>query len=361
MIAAGGTGGHLYPALATAEALTDRNPELELHFVGVTGGSERQYIEAFPLPRYRYSEILAGPIHGLSLLRKLRSMISLALGFLQSIILLLLDRPRVLLLTGGWTGFPVALAAWLLRIPRVMYLPDIEPGLAIKTLAPFVDRVALHTEESKQYFSAGKCTVVGYPLRKSFLGHGRKDGIQRFQLNENKPTLLVFGGSLGARILNQALLCISSALLEDGWQIIHATGQNNWQDFTRERAGVPQEHYHAFPYLDDIGVAMAAADLILSRAGASVLAESAVYATPSILVPLANPWRYQQVNAQYLADRGVATLIREEELFQSLLPTVRDLSRDDGSKLKQMRGNFGKMKAQNGAELLAKELLKVAE
>lgn len=347
--------------MATAEALYDLNPELELHIVGVFGGSERKYIEQFNLPLWRFSEILAGPIHGLSILRKLRSMISLILGFLQSIVILSLNRPRALLLTGGWTGFPVALAAWLLRIPRVMYLPDIEPGLAIRTLAPFVDRVAIHVEDSKQYFSAGKCTVVGYPLRRSFTGHERKDGVERFKLQEDKPTLLVFGGSLGARILNQALYSIRSELLDDGWQIIHATGQNNWQEFARERDDIPQEHYHVFPYLNDIGVAMAAADLILSRAGASVLAESAVYATPSILVPLANPWRYQQVNAQYLVDRGVATLIREEGLFHSLLPTIRDLYSDDGSLLKQLRENYAKMNAQNGAELLARELLKVTE
>ena len=346
--------------MATAEALYDRIPELEIHFVGVFGGEERQYVDQFDLPLAKYSEILAGPIHGLSLFRKLRSVILLGLGTLQSLQLLLNNRPHVLLLTGGWMGFPVALAAWMLRVPSVMYLPDLEPGLAIRTLAPLVKRVAIHVEESKKFFTEDNCSVVGYPLRKSFMGYNRSDGVKKFNLNKNKRTLLVFGGSLGARILNQTILLILPDLISDGWQILHVTGKGNWEETISSVAYENYDNYFVFPYLDEIGLAAAAADLTVSRAGASVLAENSYYSTPSILVPLAHQWRYQQINAQYLADRGVAIVLNEDELPNSLLETIRSLINNDGERLMQMRRNFSGTKTQNSSELLADELMRAA-
>lgn len=346
--------------MAAAEALHDRIPALEVHFVGVFGGAERQYVDQFDLPLANYSEILAGPIHGLSLLRKLKSAILLGLGTLQSLRLLIGNRPSVLLLTGGWVGFPVALAAWMLRVPSVMYLPDIEPGLAIRTLVPLVKRVAFQVEESKEFFSERNCSVVGYPLRKSFIGFDRGDGVEKFNLDNNKRTLLVFGGSLGARILNQTILLILPELISDGWQILHVTGKGNWEETISSVDFEIYDNYSVFPYLDEIGLAIAAADLTVSRAGASVIAENSYYSTPSILVPLAHQWRYQQINAQYLVDRGVAIVLNEDDLPNSLLETIRSLNDNDSERLMQMHQNFTGTNTQNGSELLADEIIKAA-
>lgn len=288
------------------------------------------------------------------------SLLKLALGTLQALALMVRQRPRALLLTGGWMGFPVALAAWLLRVPSVVYLPDLEPGLAIKALAPLVKRIALHRGVSQRFFPKRECAVVGYPLRASLRNARRAAGIERFGLTEEKRTLLVTGGSLGARRINQALLPILPALLDDGWQVLHITGAGNWQETQAALAETNYEHYQVFPYLDDMGLALAAADLALSRAGASALAEYPYFALPAILAPLSRSWRYQQVNANFLAQKGAAVILPDEQLPERILPTIRDLAADDGAKLKVMRERAAALAIGDGAEKLAAVLLECA-
>ena len=346
--------------MATAEALRDRLPRLDLHFVGTVGGYERQLVAQYGIPLSEYSEVRAGPLHGRSWPRKCWSALLLGVGTLQALALMVRRRPRVLLLTGGWMGLPVALAAWLLRVPSVIYLPDIEPGLAIRALAPLTRRVAVNVAESAAFFPKRHCTVVGYPLRKAFTTADRAAGIARFGLSAERQTLLVFGGSLGARSLNRALLPILPALMDDGWQVLHITGVGNWEETLAEIGDASYGNYQVFPYLEDIGLAMAAADLIVSRAGASVLAEYPYYAAPSILVPLARSWRYQQVNANYLAQRGAAVVLPEEDLTAGLLPMMRDLSSEGGEALVRMRERAAALAERDGAGRLAGELLELA-
>ena len=346
--------------MATAEALRDRLPRLDLHFVGTVGGYERRLIAQYDIPLSAYSEVRAGPLHGLSWPRKCWSALLLGVGTLQALALMVRRRPRVLLLTGGWMGLPVALAAWLLRVPSVIYLPDIEPGLAIRALAPLAKRIAVNVAESAAFFPKRHSAVVGYPLRKAFTTADRAAGIARFGLSAGRLTLLVFGGSLGARSLNRALLPILPTLIDDGWQVLHITGVGNWEDTLAEIGDASYGNYQVFPYLEEIGLAMAATDLIVSRAGASVLAEYPYYAAPSILVPLARNWRYQQVNANYLADRGAAVVLPEEELVSRLLSTIRGLSSEGGKTLARMREQAAALAEQDGAERLATELLELA-
>ena len=307
-----------------------------------------------------YHEVFAGPLHGVHLLRIATSVLKLSLGCLQALYLMLRLRPQTILLTGGWANLPVAIGARLLGIPIVIYLPDIEPGLTIKVLQPFACRVAVNVEASARYLPTGKSIVTGYPLQASRLKATRREAQAHFGLDAERKTLLVFGGSRGARNINIALAECLEQLLDARLQIIHVTGKLDWADH-RQRVGAmgDHQHYHAFAYLhDDMSFALAAADLALCRAGASTLAELPLFGLPAILVPYPYAWRYQKVNADYLADNGAALRLNDEDLADQLVATLYGLVADD-KRLNTMRVNSRALSQPDGARRLADLLLEI--
>ncbi len=341
MIAAGGTGGHVYPALAIAEALLTITPNAELHFVGSVGGFERPLIAASGVPFARISEVQAGPLNGVGVARALVSAVKIAIGIVQALGLMLRQRPDALLLTGGWVCVPGAIAAWLLRIPSLIELPDIEPALTIRALRHIATRVAVTAPESLRFFRSGQAVVTGYPLRAALKTATREAGITCFGLDEARRTLLVTGGSRGARTINRAIVTILPALLDDGIQVLHITGTLDWDevraDVRAHGLDVPEtggadaagRGYHAYPYLhDDMGLALAAADLAVCRAGASTLGEMPLFGLPAILVPYPYAWRYQKVNADYLVSQGAALMLEDERMESELLGTVQKVLND---------------------------------
>jgi UDP-N-acetylglucosamine--N-acetylmuramyl-(pentapeptide) pyrophosphoryl-undecaprenol N-acetylglucosamine transferase len=334
LIAAGGTGGHVYPALAAAEAILARDPSSELTFVGSVGGFERPLLEQARLPFKAIYEVQAGPIHGMNPVKTVINAGKLGMGTLQALRLIGRVRPQVVLSTGGWVSFPVAQAAWLRRKPVVIYLPDIEPGLTIKAQRAFATHVAATAPDSAAYINQKKLVVTGYPLRESLKAATRGAGIAHFGLDASKKTLLVFGGSRGAQTINTAVFGVLEALLARGdVQVIHVTGTLDWERTTphRGRAG-----YFPFAYLhDDMGLALAAADLALCRSGASTLGELPYFGLPSILVPYPFAWRYQKVNADYLAERGAALVMADDRMASDLSATVSGLL-DDPARLQAM-------------------------
>lgn len=328
------------------------------------GGFERPLLDAANLKFEHYAEIYAGPLHGVGVWRVLVSLVKLIIGTLQALWLLIRLRPDVLLLTGGWVGWPVAVAGWLLRVPSLMYLPDIEPGLAIRALRPFVTRVATTTEASAVYFRPGHTVVTGYPLRGAMLTATRQAGIAHFKLDPSRHTLLITGGSRGARSINNAVLAIAPQLLADGVQIIHITGSLDWQETEARRAELCEnsscDHYHAFAYLhEEMALALACADLVVCRSGASVLGELPHFGLPAVLVPYPHAWRYQKVNADYLVEKGAALLLRDEAMMDQLLPTLRSLFADP-ARLAAMRAAAQSVAAPDGAGSAARELLRLA-
>jgi UDP-N-acetylglucosamine--N-acetylmuramyl-(pentapeptide) pyrophosphoryl-undecaprenol N-acetylglucosamine transferase len=363
MIAAGGTGGHVYPALAVAEFLNHPDTaisDVEGYFVGSAARFERSLVdEAVKESGLRfaaYDAVRAGPLHGVPLWQVPISLFNLIVGFIQSLILILKHKPRALLLTGGWVNVPIALAAWLCRVPSLIYLPDIEPGLTIKALRPFARKVAVTTDESRVFIPESQMVVTGYPLRRNVLDavYKRTEAIARFGLNPRKQTLLVFGGSRGARSINSALLAILPALLKEGVQIIHATGTLDWER-VQQLADKPAD-YHAYPYIHDMGMAFAAADVVLCRSGASTLGELPLFGLPSILVPYPHAWRYQKVNAEYLSQRGAAVLMEDDKMQTELLPTLRELFKHPET-LAQMAAAARALAKPDGARCVGEVLL----
>ena len=361
MVASGGTGGHVYPALAIAEALVRLFPQVSLAYVGNVGGFERPLLKETSVQFASYDEVRAGPLHGVNILKMIASGIQLVVGTVQALWLVKRRHPDALLLTGGWVGLPVALAAWVWRVPSMIFLPDIEPGLTIQVLRRFVKRVALTVDESKVYFPSNETVVTGYPLRQAMLEATREAAVKQFNLDPTRKTVLVFGGSRGSRAINNALLAILPQLLSDGAQVIHVTGTLDWPDIeAKYQQMADTTHYHVYPYLHhEMGLAMAGADVVVCRSGASVVGEFPLFGLPSILIPLAYAWRYQKVNADYLAQRGAAIELDESDMAERLLPTIHDLLHDP-ARLEQMRQAARGLSRPDGAACAAEALAELA-
>lgn len=310
-----------------------------------------------------YHTVHAGPLHGVSLPRALLSGLAAMLGTLESFALLLRRKPAALLLTGGWVGLPVALAAWVLRIPSLIILPDVEPGLSIRVLSRFARKITVSVAGSSAYVPAEKMVVTGYPLRQQVLTATREAGLAHFKLDPTRKTVLIFGGSRGAQSINTALGEIAPTLLAEGAQLIHISGTLDWPQVEARRAALPEDlqaRYHAFPYLHtDMGLALAAADLVISRAGATVMGEFPYFGLPSVLIPYPYAWRYQKVNADFLVEHGAAVLVTDTRMKDDLLNEVRGLL-NDSARLEAMRASAARLAEPDSAWRVGQELLRLA-
>ncbi|MGC9082490.1 MAG: undecaprenyldiphospho-muramoylpentapeptide beta-N-acetylglucosaminyltransferase [Anaerolineae bacterium] len=324
-VAGGGTGGHVYPGLAVLEALRAAGP-VEVLYVGGRGSVEERLAAQAGLP---FAGIPAGGVHGLAPWRATVNLIKLARGFLAALRLGCRRRPDALFVTGGYASVPVALAAWALRVPILLYLPDIEPGLAVRFIARLATRIGVTVEDARAFLPARKVVVTGYPVRPEFAGIGRAAARQALELPEREPVLLVFGGSTGAQSINRAVVENLEALLEMA-PVVHITGERDWPWVAERADALPapvRGRYRPYPYLHGaaMGQALAAADLAVCRAGASTLGELPYFGLPAVLVPYPYAWRYQRVNAEWLASRGAAVVLEDARLGGELVPTVRSL------------------------------------
>jgi len=307
----------VYPALVVRQALgNDANPVL---WVGSEGGMEADLVRRTGTP---FTTIPSGQVAGMGL-RVLPNLVKVIKGTQVSQRILKEFKPDVLLFTGGFVAVPMALAGRKLR--SVVFVPDIEPGTALKVLARFSNVIAVTTDESRRYFSPKKrVEVTGYPVRSELLGWTREKALAHLGLRPDRFILLVTGGSSGARSLNRSVFNALPELLKES-QVLHLTGKSNWPEVQQVQAGLNSaaaENYHPIPYLHEMGAALAAADLVISRAGASTLGEYPSFGLPAVLVPYPHAWRYQKVNADYLVRRGAAMRIEDEKLPDQIVPAV---------------------------------------
>jgi len=248
--------------------------------------------------------------------------------------------PDVVFVTGGYVCVPVVIAARWWGCPVLIYLPDLTPGLAIRLLSRLAQRVAVTCEEAARFFP-GKALVSGYPVRAALLKAAKERTAARraFGLDAEEKTVLVFGGSRGARSINRALIACLSRLLPL-CQVIHISGQLDWPWVQEEARKLPpplRARYRPFAYLhEEMAQALAAADLVVSRAGAAILGEYPALGLPSLLVPYPFAGRHQEANARYLFSRGAAQILDDAALEERLLPALLTLLNDERT-LKRMR------------------------
>lgn len=381
LICAGGTGGGVYPALAVLQAARSEPahparsaenkplPREQVLWVGSEGGMEADLVKRADVP---FITIPAAGVHGVGWRALPGNLWRLWRGLLASGRILKSFQPDVLFFTGGYLAVPMAFAGRFLirrkaRPHSLLYVPDIEPGLALSILARFADRIAVTVDRSKGYFPHPDIVVqTGYPTRPGLSAWTRSKAQEVLHLSREMPTLLVFGGSSGARSINRALLGMLPDLLGD-MQVLHISGKLDWNEVEENRARLEADlpagligRYRVYPYLhEEMGAVMSAADLVVSRAGASCLGEFPLFGLPAVLVPYPHAWRYQMVNAQYLEEHGAAVVVKDEDLSAQLLPTVRRLM-GDPQKLFQMRNAMSALAQPQAAESIALLLHKLA-
>ena len=345
----------MYPALAVHSALTAKVTDVDTLWVGGEGGMEESLVRRQGIT---FMSIPAAGVHGVGLINMPRNLTMLGRGVFAARRILKEFQPDVLFFTGGYVAVPVALAGS--SIPTLLFVPDIEPGLALRSLTRFADVIAVTTDRSQKYFRK-KVLQTGYPLRSDLALWDRQTATRHLSISGERPVLLVFGGSKGARSINFAVMNNLRELLAK-FEVIHISGELDWQYVKQNREQLPMElaaRYHALPYLHEMGAALAAADMVISRAGASALGEYPLFGLPAVLVPYPHAWRYQKVNADYLAWRGAAVTLEDHRLNDELLLTLNVLF-ENKNKLKSMRAAMFELSHPRAAEKIAGALIKLA-
>jgi UDP-N-acetylglucosamine--N-acetylmuramyl-(pentapeptide) pyrophosphoryl-undecaprenol N-acetylglucosamine transferase len=351
----------VYPALTVANELSAHDAaRTELLYVGSRGGIEETLVAAAGLP---LQTIPAGGVRGLAPWAVVANLVKLAQGFLAARRIVRRFAPDVVFVTGGYVCTPVALAARLQNAPLMIYLPDLEPGLAIRSLARLATRVAVSFPEAEQFFAKNKVLVSGYPVREALLKADKAAARETFGLDQRAQTLTVFGGSRGARSINRAVSAVLESLL-DTCQVIHVSGQLDAAEMdARQESLSPalKKRYRLYPYLDrEMPLALAAADLALCRAGAATLGEFPILGLPAILAPYPYAGAHQETNADFLVRHGAAVRLADADLADRLLPTVRTLL-DDPVRLAQMGQQARELARPDAAARLGQEIRRLAQ
>ena len=354
----------MYPALAVLQALKPVVDNAYSQFPFDTlwvGGKDGMEVGIVGRAGVTFEGISAAGVHGVGWRALPGNALQLGRGYLQSRKILSQVQPDVMFFTGGYTAVPMAFAGR--AIPSAVFVPDIEPGMALNTVSRYADRIALSVDDSRKYFPDHPgLHVTGYPVRPELLTWERPQALEALNLDEELPVLFVFGGSKGARSINRALLPVLGELLEE-MQVLHISGTLDWDEVKAARQELPSHirvRYQAYPYLHDrMGAALRAADLVLSRAGASALGEFPAFGVPAILVPYPYAWRYQQVNATYLTERGAAVMVEDADLPSEISNQVLGLMRDR-DRLGEMRKAMSALAQPDAAKNLAHILLSLA-
>lgn len=308
-----------------------------------------------------FEAVPAAGVHGVGVLSLPVNLLQLARGAVASRRILDSFQPDVLFFTGGFVGVPMSFAGR--RLPNVLFVPDIAPALAARWIGRSADVIAVTTEDSRRHYAAHRRVIVtGYPVRQELRGWERTAARRALDLPGEAQVLLVFGGSKGARSINEALWLVLPELLERAW-VLHISGELDWPRVEGVRAGLPGtlvERYRAYPYLhEQMGPALAAADLAVSRAGAATMGEYPHFGLPAVLVPYPHAWRYQEQNAGYMQEGGAALQVQDEDLQDELLPTVLGLL-EDRSRLQQMADAAREMASAGAARAIANEIHRLA-
>ena len=319
----GGTAGHVNPAVALARMFQQRMPGTEVLFVGADGGMETDLVpkEGFPIRTVTITSFYRS-MSAASVKHNLKTVANLAKSRGQAKAILDEFRPDLVVGTGGYASFPVVREAARRHIPTAVHESNAYPGLTTRMLSAYVDKVMVGFEESRAHYKhPERVEVTGTPVRGDFFEFTREEARERIGLKDDRPLVLSYWGSLGARVMNQQMMDFIVRECRDGepFHHLHGAGKlyyNIVQSGLAREGIVPEEHpsVEVREYIYDMSEVMAAADLVICRAGASTISELTALAKPAILVPSPNVTNnHQEKNARVLADKGAAVLLLEGE------------------------------------------------
>ena len=356
LITGGGTGGHVYPGLAVAAAVTARAPGSEVRFAGTSRG-----IESVLVPRagYRISILPASGLRGLGGRARFMFVLNFLLGFSRSVLMLLVWRPQVVLGTGGYVSAPVMLAARLLGIPCALQEQNAVPGSTNRLVGRWARRIYLGFGGAARYFKASRCVETGNPVRAAFLTAGPEAAPGG---GRTGASLLVFGGSRGAATLNAA--CRGAA---DLWcaradmSILIQTGPRDHAAVSEAFAAAAEGRIRVVPYIEDMAAALKGADLVVARAGAMTLAELQCVGRAAVLVPF--PFAtddHQLRNAEDCARAGAAVVLKDDQCDGPALAGLVDELLGDPERLRRMEAAAASLARPGAAAVIADDLLDLA-
>jgi UDP-N-acetylglucosamine--N-acetylmuramyl-(pentapeptide) pyrophosphoryl-undecaprenol N-acetylglucosamine transferase len=356
IISGGGTGGHIYPAIAIANALKEIDSRTEILFVGAEGKMEMQKV-----PQAGY-KIIGLPIAGIQ--RKLTpSNLLFPFKLMNSLLKarkVISDfKPDAAVGVGGYASGPLLYAAAGRNIPTLIQEQNSYAGLTNKWLAKKADKICVAYGGMEKFFPAEKIIFTGNPVRKDILQANQKriDALEYFKLSDNKPTLLVIGGSLGARTINDTLKASLPTLSQSNCQLIWQTGKFYYESCKQAAAGIA--NVHVYDFIAPMDLAYGVADAVVSRAGALSISELCLAAKPAVLVPSPNVSEdHQTKNAMNLVNNGAALMVKDAEAMEKLVPAALSLLNNTSQK-EQLSANIRKMGKPEAARQIAEEILKL--
>ncbi|MBI2412036.1 MAG: undecaprenyldiphospho-muramoylpentapeptide beta-N-acetylglucosaminyltransferase [Deltaproteobacteria bacterium] len=353
-MAGGGTGGHLFPALALAEELKGRDKDAAIAFMGAKGGLEERIV---PKCGYPLRVLSVEGIKRRGPLKKIKAGVLAFSSTMKALGILKEMKPDGVIGSGGYSSAPVVLAARLLGIKTAILEQNALPGLTNRVLGKIADRVYVSFDEARRHFPAGKTILAGNPVRKEIL----KSSAGRKRVKGERFSILVFGGSQGAIAINAAFLD-ATEYLTDIWpnlKVVHQTGEDGYE---KAKEGYKRKNLKAevFKFIDDMAGAYESADLVVCRAGATSLAEITALGIPSILIPY--PFAaddHQTANARSVADAGGAVMIRQDELTGSTLASAIKRLYGDTQATETMRKKAKGLGRPGAAKTIADDFLKI--
>ena len=349
LISGGGTGGHVYPALTVVAALQRRAPERaavdnvilseaksdNVLYLGRTDSVEERLVQRAQIP---FELIQSGQVRGMAPWVVARSLWRMYRSVDQIRKVIRDFKPDATFVTGGYVSAPAIWASAAEKIPSVIYLPDLEPGWAIRATARWATRVAVSFPEVEKHFARGQAVTTGYPVRAEFYQTNKIESRKKIHLDPNARTIAIFGGSTGAHHVNQATV-VNLVELTKIAQVVHLTGRPDeaWvNDQVAKLSDDLRARVRVFGYLEeDLPNALASADVVIARAGAATLGEFPALGLPAILVPGPYAGLHQERNADFLVEHGAALKVADEALSRELVPMVKKLF-DSAEQLQKM-------------------------
>ncbi|RMF58495.1 MAG: undecaprenyldiphospho-muramoylpentapeptide beta-N-acetylglucosaminyltransferase [Calditrichaeota bacterium] len=360
LITGGGTGGHIYPALAILEELK-KHGEFDFLYVGGKHGIETRIV---PEKGIAMETIIVSGFARSFTLKNLLFPVKLLIGLMQSMRIIRRFQPDVALGTGGYVSGPILYVAAQRGVPVLIFDADAYPGVTSRILGRYARRICLGFESARKYFRGmeDKIVFTGNPVRKGLQRNDREALLKKWGLSSERLTLLIFGGSQGARAINQAMLNIYPSLVTAlPIQVLWQTGRGEFES-VRQQLGEGHEYIKLVPYIEDMSEAYTIADVILCRAGATTLAELAIVAKPTILIPYPySAGNHQVENAREIMKGGAAFMIEQKgDWEKSLKDALFKLFEDERIRAEQSSA-WEKFARPNASGLIAEEILNLIQ
>ncbi len=357
IISGGGTGGHIFPAIAIANALKAADSSCEILFVGAEGKIE---MEKVPAAGYKIIGLpVAGLIRKLTL-KNIEVITKLMKSIRKSKQIIRSFQPDVAVGVGGYASAPLLFAASRKKIPIVIQEQNSYAGLTNKLLAKFANKICVAYDDMERYFPKQKILKTGNPVRKDLLNldENKSEALKYFGLQANKPTILVVGGSGGARTINQAIIKKINEIAKENVQLVWQTGKFYYDAMAEQSKGINTENIKIMPFISRMDYAFSVADVVISRAGAATISELSLVAKPAILVPSPNVAEdHQTKNAMALVKNNAALLVTDAEAEETLIKQTFDLIQNSELQ-KTLSQNITKMALTDSAEKIADEIMK---